>query len=1119
MKVVRSREAGRGRTYERELSAVQRFEPLSREHDGFADILQTGQGPGGRWFYYVMELADDVRTGGPWSGSEGAAGEYQPRTLSRVLRGRGRLPARECVEMGLALARAMRFLHGAGLLHRDIKPSNIVFANGRAKLADIGLVVEQSRARSFVGTQGYIPPEGPNTPQADIYALGMVLYEAGMGMAPEQFPRPCPGMREDPEAATLRELNAVVLRACATDLGRRYPDAALLEEELAWIAAGRSVRRRRRRQGVAKAAGVMAATAGMVLMAWRGGSLPPRLDGVGGRSEPGAAATGTRSQAFRPRVEQGARLLRQDDPAGAMVWFAEAMSSMGDDPAHEHVHRVRMGATLGRIPRLQATIHGGAGVRSVAMRPDGKQLALADGQGGISVWGLESGAHRDWQHSGVGHAVRLAYSADGRRLMAAPFATQPAVRGPDHAVGKAMVLEVGSGKGSVLPLAEFAWGVFSPDGLWLAAVRPCNEVWLHEVDGGGPGRLLGRHGGPISALAFSPDNSLLASCSNDRTARVWRVGDGEAACPDLPIGHHGMGLAFSQDSRVLASASASSLSRMEPGSSMLRTWSMPSGVALTPATPIAGTILSVQFKPGRGKPSLMGRLSGKLFVRDESGGMTEAETGPDAAAVRCWCVGPAGRWVVTGGEDGSVCVWNLEDGRPLASIPMHARTVEWMGFSAGGSRFFSASVEGLVRVWDVEPHASEPTPIALRGEAVPDGGARMEYPAAMDAAGRHLMLVRVIDGRATAMALNLAEGVEEPLAPGAAELPCDRWIVGHREAVWASWGRSRHRQRQAADAVVWRRDDRTWSHLRLPHPIAPVHVRFTADDQQVVTWAWDGILRRWDARSGKLKEETPMPMSLDGGTALSHDGSLMAVAVASEPVLRILRNGHADAGPLNLPLPAPGSACRWIPDSTIVAADFPGRGTMHWDASSGRTLSSLSLAEQFSMTDWDPGARRMLAMDVFGTSDVLAMDASASYRLMDDSANSLSAVLAFSACKRFIVSASKDHRLHVRDAVSGQHVIPSIPLRGPCRWAGLTRSGMLLAMDDTPRLQRWTLDPVKGSASELLELAHLVSGRRVNSMGQLEWIEPAELAGLARQKPDNRSTSNRWLTEQGSARP
>ena len=52
-----------------------------------------------------------------------------------------------------------------------------MFVNGIPKLADIGLVALAERTMSFVGTEGYLPPEGPGTVQADLFSLGKVLYE------------------------------------------------------------------------------------------------------------------------------------------------------------------------------------------------------------------------------------------------------------------------------------------------------------------------------------------------------------------------------------------------------------------------------------------------------------------------------------------------------------------------------------------------------------------------------------------------------------------------------------------------------------------------------------------------------------------------------------------------------------------------------------------------------------------------------------------------------------------------------------------------------------------------------------------------------------------------------
>jgi len=119
-----------------------------------------------------MELADDVT-----SSTQIIPESYAPRTLAHELSKRQRLPFEECLGIGLALSSALAHLHKHGLVHRDVKPSNIIFVNGVPELADIGLVTDIEEARSYVGTEGFIPPEGPGAAQADIYSLGKVLYE------------------------------------------------------------------------------------------------------------------------------------------------------------------------------------------------------------------------------------------------------------------------------------------------------------------------------------------------------------------------------------------------------------------------------------------------------------------------------------------------------------------------------------------------------------------------------------------------------------------------------------------------------------------------------------------------------------------------------------------------------------------------------------------------------------------------------------------------------------------------------------------------------------------------------------------------------------------------------
>src|SRR6185369_16000243 len=133
--------------------------------------------------------------------------------LRSEIESRERLPAQECIEIGLSLAMALENLHTHGLIHRDIKPANIIFVNGVPKLADIGLVTDMDVTVSYVGTEGFIPPEGPKSPQADVYALGKVLYEIVMGKDRLEFPELPENISELPDWEMLLELNAIIIKA------------------------------------------------------------------------------------------------------------------------------------------------------------------------------------------------------------------------------------------------------------------------------------------------------------------------------------------------------------------------------------------------------------------------------------------------------------------------------------------------------------------------------------------------------------------------------------------------------------------------------------------------------------------------------------------------------------------------------------------------------------------------------------------------------------------------------------------------------------------------------------------------------------------------------------------
>lgn len=196
----------------REFDGVYAYEPIARDIPGLVHILHIGRYQGEfPYYYYVMELADDAYTGPHIDPSE-----YVPHTLHSDMKlyGNRPMPLDYVLEVGCQLAQALDGLHAHDLTHRDVKPANVVFVNGRAKLADAGLVASGEQ-RSFVGTEGYIPPEGGGTPRADVFALAKVLYEMATGKDRLDFPE-LP--RELPEGASRRrwlEFNNLICSAAA----------------------------------------------------------------------------------------------------------------------------------------------------------------------------------------------------------------------------------------------------------------------------------------------------------------------------------------------------------------------------------------------------------------------------------------------------------------------------------------------------------------------------------------------------------------------------------------------------------------------------------------------------------------------------------------------------------------------------------------------------------------------------------------------------------------------------------------------------------------------------------------------------------------------------------------
>ncbi|MCA8921981.1 MAG: serine/threonine protein kinase, partial [Planctomycetes bacterium] len=214
--------------FEREAELAARI-----RHPGIVPLLRAGQEA--RGMYYAMEYVP-----GP--------------TLKDHFAQRGRLLPEEACELVATLAEALEAAHLQGVVHRDVKPANVILEakTGRPRLADFGLARDTLRGsnltqtRDVIGTPAYMAPEqfsGARVDaRADVYALGVILYQALLGRLPYKadnvvalqhqvlrggYPSPL-ALRPDLPPA----LEPILARALARDPAQRFQSAGELADAL-----------------------------------------------------------------------------------------------------------------------------------------------------------------------------------------------------------------------------------------------------------------------------------------------------------------------------------------------------------------------------------------------------------------------------------------------------------------------------------------------------------------------------------------------------------------------------------------------------------------------------------------------------------------------------------------------------------------------------------------------------------------------------------------------------------------------------------------------------------------------------------------------------------------------
>lgn len=900
-----------------------------------------------------------------------------------------KLGTRDRLELLAKVCDAVNHAHLRGVIHRDLKPGNLLvdergqpkvldFGVARASDSDLRVTTMQTTVGQLIGTLPYMSPEqvlaDPSEvdTRSDVYALGVVLYQLLTGRLPLDF-----GSRSIPEAARLiqeetptklshiskvfrGEVDTIVSKAIEKDKSRRYQSAAALADDLRRFLRGEPIhakedsalyvlRKHLNRYRWAVGASILFAM-GLAAFAsyatWNAGN-EKRLALVASMARLEA------EQATALAEQANARL--HDELSRANIERGRFAGALGNVPLAEDVcwaeyfdhpespaARWALWELYSRSPCLW-TAQGIPRALCSAVSRDGTIVVMASRTNEVVVYSGANGAELQRFPAVGGQASSLAVSPDARTIAVARTDGRVALLSRENPQDQRTLSEGPVHAGPILTIG------FSADGAWLAFGGQDKRIHLWDARTLTKRASWDAHVESLSALAFSPDGTRLASGSRQRAAgidaRVWSIPEGRLIreVKGSSVGYTGA-LCFAGDGDVLYAANSDRSVTMHD----LRTGA---------ATPLAGPRSASAVALALSQDNSLLYTGGGSLVYPIMNPSPSAELGRQRFPVTAagWN-GPS--TVVSVATDGEIRAIDARKDVGLARIGGFASWCFSVAYSPDGSTIATGGGDSTVRLSSVRSHETLAT-IQLPGVFMRTRGLRFLADSKTLLAGSMDGAVRFLDARSGSEVAILKNSPSEIycLDVDAAQT---RLAVGHADGVLRVWDlRSR--------TLV----------ASLPKQTRRIEgVAFSPDGTLLVSSGLDAALQVWDASSLQPMERlatsgTPwgVAFSPDGRSFVctTHDGTIDVFGTHDRS-----RRASARASSRLIP------GVAFTPDGTLLATGDENGLLQLWDHSTMRALLTIDTGgvEVVSVA-FDPTGRYLAA----GTSqrftavyDLRAMD-------------------------------------------------------------------------------------------------------------------------------------------------
>jgi WD40 repeat protein len=497
---------------------------------------------------------------------------------------------------------------------------------------------------------------------------------------------------------------------------------------------------------------------------------------------------------------------------------------------------------------------------------------------------------------------------------------------------------------------------FSPDNSRLASASSDLMVKIWDARSGQETFTLKGHTSSVQGVAWSPDGTRLASASYDKTLKVWDTGTGQEA---LTLkGHTNVvnGVAWSPDGTRLASAS---------NDGTVKVWDARTGQEALSLKGHRSWVMGVAFNlDGTRLASASADQTVRVWDARSGQGTLILQGHTDAVLSVAWS--PDGTRLASASRDTTVKVWDANLGQVTHTLMGHTARVRGVAWSPDGTQLASASDDKMAKVWDAKSGQETRTPQKhtgmVFGVAWSPDGTRL-------ASASQDRTVKVWDAQTGQEALTLkghtdfvmgvafsSDGTRLASAGGKLGIPGEVkvWdtrtgrevltLKGHTNAVRAvAWSPDGSRLASAShDQTVKVWDAQTGQEARTlkGHTDAVRAVAWSPDGSRLASASYDKTVKVWDAQTGQeertLKGHTDFVLCV----VFSPDGSRLASA-SDDGTLKVW---DAQTGLEALTFKGHTkwiSGVAWSPDGTrLASASGDGTGSV-WDVGTGTETSRL----------------------------------------------------------------------------------------------------------------------------------------------------------------------------------